>query len=212
VSQKAGVNLASVVAAVAALGLTSGTAIAGQPEVSVGSGCQSVDVYHRELRLEVQGKDLPCPLIRRVVSRACRIRVERRWSCFSFHTPGDYMAWFRTRSLGSPNKPPRIEAKRYPCEKASLRAGWRRGLRGFPTLRQMVADDIIRCGLLDGRSRSFVEEVLGQPDYGSSSSSTPYASYGVGLERTSYFQFDLEYLYVGYSAEGTVQRTFLYQS
>jgi hypothetical protein len=69
--------------------------------------------------------------------------------------------------------------------------------KGFPTRRQLLADDVLRCGLLGpGDSSLEVEAILGPPDEREMAAGSLSFLYGLGPERDSIFQVDPELLLV----------------
>lgn len=106
-----------------------------------------------------------------------------------------------------------IQALRYPCTEADVTAAaWataRRRLRGFPTRAQVLADDTLRCHLLDGLDRDAIVELLGRPD---EPGGTRFLDYTLGTERDSVFAIDDEFLSVELDAAGRFKRARIAQS
>jgi hypothetical protein len=91
-----------------------------------------------------------------------------------------------------------IEARRYNCSSATVTSAmWaaaRPGERGPPTRHQMLADDLLRCGQLKGKTYRQVIALLGRPSESPKDRTGRYADWPIGLERDSIFQVDSEYL------------------
>lgn len=73
-----------------------------------------------------------------------------------------------------------------------------------PTVRQRLADRVLKCDTLAGRSRIAVRTLLGPPNKGDRSAGS--WRYPIGPERTA-IEVDTEYLVVYYSSAGRVQQT-----
>ncbi len=88
--------------------------------------------------------------------------------------------------------------RRYSCSEAEVTPRlFALPPRGFPTRRQLLADDVLRCGLLGpGDSAAEVEEVIGPPEEREARRAGPEWIYGLGPERDSIFQVDPELLNV----------------
>lgn len=98
-----------------------------------------------------------------------------------------------------------IYDERHPCSQASITADqFAREPRGFPSLRQLLADDLIRCDMLDGQTYAQVRQLLGPPAEGKS---RRYLAYVIGRERDSFFQIDPELLYIPFARNGQVVGT-----
>jgi len=106
-----------------------------------------------------------------------------------------------------------IHALRYPCAEAEVpAAAWaaaRKRLRGFPTRAQVLADDTLRCHLLDGLDRDGIVALLGRPD---EPDGTRFLDYTLGTERDSFFAIDDEFLSVELDAGGHFKRARIAQS
>jgi hypothetical protein len=70
-----------------------------------------------------------------------------------------------------------------------------------------LADDLIRCGQLEGMTRRQVRRLLGSPDERDRRS----FSWEVGPERDSFFRIDSEYFEVSFDREGRFRRASFYQ-
>ena len=161
--------------------------------------CGSQQVFHRDFQVAVRGKPLPCGQARRIASGKCKIRMKHRWSCFSFAAPDPFLAWFRSRQLFDATWTTAIIFERYPCADAEVtRQLFETPARGFPSFRQLLADDVVRCDLLAGADKATVKAMLGRPDERGGRGSDEYWDYQTGLERDSIFQLDSEVLSVSF--------------
>jgi hypothetical protein len=157
-------------------------------------GCGDTTLFQHRFQIEARG--VGCAIARRVLSRPCAIRTERQWSCFSYREDAPFIAWFPTEDLFQRAKYPAVLLRRYPCSRAKVTPSLFGVLgKGFPTRRQLLADDVLRCGLLrPGDSRLAVEETLGLADATEVEAGRHLLVYGLGLERDSVFQIDPELL------------------
>lgn len=73
--------------------------------------------------------------------------------------------------------------------------------KGFPTRRQMLADDLIRCHLLKDKTPTEVEAEIGVPEETSTSQGKTSFVYALGRERDSFIQIDNESLLVEFANE-----------
>jgi hypothetical protein len=92
---------------------------------------------------------------------------------------------------------------RYPCSQAKVTpTAFGKAERGFPTRRQLLADDVLRCHLL-GRGDSYVdvEQLLGPPDEREPAGGRMSFVYFLGPERDSFIQIDPELLLIELSHE-----------
>jgi hypothetical protein len=200
----------AIAAAALGMALAVATAAGSAPPRPDAAGCGTKQLYGKPLELRVRGKQLDCGQVRRIVDGACRRR--RTWTCWPPWTPGPALVWFRTREMFSREVSTEIQALRYPCDEAEVTsAAWsaaRKRLRGFPTRAQVLADDTLRCHLLDGLDRDAVVALLGPPDDGG----TRFLHYPLGTERDSIFAIDDEVLWVELDARGHVKRAGIAQS
>lgn len=60
----------------------------------------------------------------------------------------------------------------------------------------MLADDLIRCRILNGKSVAQTEAIIGAPGERSTNGGSTSFVYGLGPERDSFFQVDDELLLV----------------
>lgn len=175
-----------------ALGVTGN---AGASRASSPTDCGSKALFGRQFSLKVVGASIHCVDARRLVSERCAIHSERPWSCFSFRGPDPFVVWFPSQELFASSWSTAIELRRYPCSDVSIRRReFARAPHGFPTRRQLLSDDIIRCGLLRGRTPSETRRLLGRPTRTMGSS----LSYNIGPQRDSFFQVDDEFLLISF--------------
>lgn len=174
--------------------------------------CGTKRLYGHKLLIRVRGERLPCSEIRTIIRGRCR--AGRTWSCFSFWPPSPVLVWFREKDRFRERWSIAIEGVRYPCSEARVTArAWRaRGGWSFPTRQQVLADDLIRCGLLEGLSYRQVVRLLGPDHRESRRHGNRYLEYGLGLERDSFFQVDAESLSVKIGRDGNVRSAELVQN
>jgi hypothetical protein len=191
--------------------LASAASAGSQPPPAPAVSCGTKLLYGKPLELRVRGKQLECAQVLRIVDGACRRR--RTWTCWPPWTPGPALVWFRTREMFSREVSTVIEGLRYPCAEADATAeAWaaaRKRLRGFPTHAQVLADDTLRCHLLDGLDRDGIVALLGRPD---EPAGTRFLDYTLGTERDSFFTIDGEFLSVELDADGHFKRARIVQS
>jgi hypothetical protein len=132
-----------------------------------------------------------------MITQPCKISFDRDWSCFSFREDDPFIAWFPSDDLFKRDVRTLIVFARYPCSRAKVTPALFSHLsHGFPTRRQMLADDLIRCKLLKGKSRAQVEATIGPAEEPTTEGRRTYLDYYLGLERDSVFQIDGENLSV----------------
>jgi hypothetical protein len=128
---------------------------------SPAEGCGAKRLYGARLELRVVGARMACTRVRKVVRGPCRRHAG--WSCASLRAPGPLLRWSQVHGGRA-----KIEALRPPCARAVVSApAWaaaRRNDGGVPTWSQALADDALRCGLLDGMRAREVRALLGEPD------------------------------------------------
>jgi hypothetical protein len=76
----------------------------------------------------------------------------------------------------------------------------------------VLADDLIRCKLLSGKSGKQVVRLLGRPDFRSRERGLTYLDYYVGPERDSFFQIDSESLSLVIGRNGILRSAELQQN
>ena len=174
--------------------------------------CGSQQVFQRNFQMVVRGKPIPCSQARRISSGKCRIRFKHRWSCFSFPAPDPFLVWFRSRQMFDKRWTTAVTFERYPCADAEVTSElFSKEPRGFPTFRQLLADDLIRCDLLINADKAAVKAMLGKPSSREKYRSSEYWDYVTGPERDSIFQIDPEYLAVRFGKSDLVKTAFLFQ-
>jgi hypothetical protein len=175
------------------------TPAAGQEDPAV--GCGTKRVYGHKLRILVRGKPIPCSRAREIIRGHCR--ESRKWSCFSFWPPRPELVWFREKERFAESWSTYIEAERYPCSEAQVtKRLWRQKGDSFPTRQQVLADDLIRCKQLAGKSEKQIVRLLGRPDFRSHAQGKRYLDYYVGPVRDSFFQIDSESLSIVIGRDG----------
>ena len=171
--------------------------------------CGTAEKFGHQFEVRVGGKPVGCPRAARIIDRPCRVRQKHEWSCFSFRERFPFIVWFPTKELFEPDWSTVIIYKRYPCSEATLsREEFFPTPRGFPTLRQLLADDILRCGLLEGTTYDEVRALLGPPMFGERGKRL---SYDIGPQRDSFFQIDSEILSIGFRKNGIFSGAAIYQ-
>ncbi len=132
------------------------------------------------------------------MNKRCGIHVRRQWSCFSFRKDAPFIAWFPSEDLFKRNLYPVALLRRYPCSEAKVTPRAFGEAKGrFPTRRQLLADDVLRCHLL-GRGNNYVdvEQLLGPPDEREPEGGSILFVFFLGPERDSFFQMDPELLLI----------------
>lgn len=158
--------------------------------------CGTKALFGHQFPIEAQG--IGCTQARRLIAQErCPIRVKKQWSCTSFREDEPFLAWFPTEDLFRRILYPTALLRRYPCSQAKVTPSlFSVATKRFPTRRQLLADDVLRCELLaPGDSLIEAEGVLGPPDESENDGEILSAIYGLGLER-SVFQIDSEILLI----------------
>lgn len=182
---------------------------AGPPPTS--EQCGRKRLFGRPFSIEATGEPIPRKNVRRIITSNCRIRLNQKWSCISQRGNKSFLVWFLTDEIFEPKLTTSIRFKRYPCSKAHVTPRlFEHHSKGFPTRRQMLADDLIRCEMLASASIEEVESMIGLPDERSDERNRTYLFYFLGPERDSLVQIDPELLGVEVSG-GTVQTLFIFQ-
>ena len=174
--------------------------------------CGHTRLYGHALTIKVRGEPLPCDKVHRIIRGRCDPDGEP-WFCFSFWVPGPPLAWIRSEERFQRELSTLITASRYPCGQiGDIAEEWRGRSKGFPTRKQIVADDLIRCNALKGMSIDEVEALLGEPAYSSASDGNRFRGYVIGLQRDSFFQLDSEVLSLRFSRRGNFREASIYRS
>lgn len=204
-----------VLATLAILSVFGGTSSSAAVVTAAGSlDCGTTQKFGHEFRVLARGKKirnrtLDCSDVARITAGRCKVRFGRVWSCFSYRPEdGPFVAWWPSREAFHGDYSTTIIYRRYPCRKARVTPErFTTYERGFPTQRQLLADDIVRCGLLLGSPRESIENLVGPADSLGSASVT----YRLGPERGSLFQVDDEILRIGWNGHGIVDSVGMYQ-
>ena len=165
--------------------------------------CGSKVLHGETLALWVVGEPIRCEKARRIARGPCT--DERPWRCLGLRAPDPILVWLRDEELFE-ERTTAIEArrpKRSCAARRVTRRDWRRGrdLAGFPTLRQMLADDLLACDQLEGMTRREVRRLLPGVDEHDGAAD----SWLLGEER-QLFRIDAEYLDVTYDRRDVVRR------
>lgn len=158
--------------------------------------CGNWPLFGHRFPIETRGID--CAEGRRLLSMRCALRPHRRWSCASARPGGPFVSWFPTADLFRGRRYPEVLLRRYPCSQSRVTPRLFGFLgRGYPTRRQLLADDVLRCGLVRiGDSVADVEATLGRPDGAEREAGRSYFAYDLGLERSPILAVDSELLRV----------------
>jgi hypothetical protein len=154
-------------------------------------------------RFPIEAQGIGCKQAHRLLSRPCRVQIKRTWSCLSYHEDEPFIGWFPTEDLFKRAEYPAALLRRYPCSDAKVTPGLFGAFgHGFPTRRQLLADDVLRCHLIPlGASPSEVEQVLGPADEKEVEPKGISFIYGLGPERDSVVQIDSELLLVEFKGD-----------
>ena len=153
--------------------------------------CGTKTLYGRTLTIRVVGKRIPCSKVRTIIRGSCR--AKKTWSCFSLRSPDPLLIWFKERERFKEKWTTTIEARRPPCTTVTAEEG-KLPVHGFPSRRQVLADDLIRCHQLRAMTRADVLALLGEPD----DQGADEADWLIGDERDSFFQVDSEFLAISF--------------
>jgi hypothetical protein len=166
--------------------------------------CGTREIFGQTFSVWVLGNPLSCAKARHISSVSCGVKIHRKWSCLSFRENKPFLAWLPTKELFKRHWSTTIVFRRYPCTDARVTPqlfGLPGNARVFPTRRQMLADDLIRCHMLRDEDLIQVEETVGPPDERSTSGGRISFEYGLGPERDSIVQVDNEILLVEFAQE-----------
>jgi hypothetical protein len=203
--------MAGVLLAAASLA-ASGSPLGPSDSIAATRACGTTQLYGKTLRLAWRGDVHSCPRARELADGKCRVRVHHRWSCFSFRPPDPLLVWFPSDEMFNTSWSSVLVAHRYPCRDARVTSReWQLPRRGFPTRRQVLADDLVRCDLLKGHTEDRVRSLLGPPDQAHTGPSVRHLDYDIGRERDSFFQIDDEYLSVRFTGTGDFKSVGYYQ-
>ncbi len=166
--------------------------------------CGTLDVYDARLPLTATG--LTCRAARSI-ARGCD-PDGKTWSCVAT-TPlkvRSVLIWFRSQQRFAKTWTQRVTVRRAPCSASRFSASeWRvapsGGFEPGLTRHQLIADDLVRCGRLKGRTTAQVRRMLGAP----TETLRDELSYAIGTERGTLFAMDGEYLDLQFR-DGRVRR------
>jgi hypothetical protein len=179
------------------------------PQSARAKECGSKQLYGHELTVKVRG-ELSCPKAQRIVRGPCDV-FGKPWTCLSTHVPGPPLAWILEDELFQERLSVVITTSRYPCrEVGPIAEEWVGPSKDFPTRRQIVADDLIRCDLLARLNIDEVRALLGSPTY--TSNGGRFMGYTLGPERGTVFQIDSEVLSLRFTRSGEFREATIYQS
>ena len=159
--------------------------------------CGTMELYGHELALHVVGKRIQCSQVRAIVRRGCHRRDGKVWACHSFQPPDPVVVWFPARERFTYDYSTAIEARRYPCKDAHVTprawaaASHQRG-DAFPSRLKVLADDIVRCKLLAGKTYHQVQALVGRGN-AHREHHRHYIEIAVGERRDSFISIDPEY-------------------
>jgi hypothetical protein len=166
------------------------------------TACGTKVIYGRTLTLWVVGRQISCAEVAKVVADPCA--DGKKWSCASRWPPAPVLVWIKSAERFARQSSTTIEARRYPCSEARVTAAMWRGPQpeasAALSYHQLLADDLVRCGQLKGKSYRQVIALLGRPLEGRRQPGAHYADWMLGAERDSMFQVDSEYLTLRFDA------------
>lgn len=202
---------ALLAAAVAIQAATASASPLDRVDARVGSACGEATKFGHAFEVKSAGRETAptCGQAQRIIDGRCKVHLHQRWSCFSFQADDPFILWFPTREMWARHWTQVVYYERYPCSEAAVTSElFARPPLGFPSLRQLLADDIVRCDLLAGQTYSQVRKLLGPPDGGKPGH---YLDYVLGPERDSFFQIDPELLAVWFRKNGRYEGADIYQ-
>jgi hypothetical protein len=147
--------------------------------------CGTKQLYGK--RLTLYAMNVSCAEVEQITAGECDVDGEP-WYCSSAHTPGPALYWRQATERYASEPTAWIEARRPPCSRSKVtRPAWDRARTQanspFPTELQMLADDLVRCKQLRGKSRAAVLKVLRGGGLGGANGKRSL-SWGIGPERT----------------------------
>lgn len=210
-SRPLGVVARALVALFVVVLLFSALQVSAEPAVGseARTTCGTAQKFGHQFDVRVAGDPVSCREALRVIDGPCKVRQKHEWSCFSFQKSDPFIVWFPTKEMFKADWSTMIIYERYPCSEAVVtRDLFSREPQGFPSLRQLLADDLIRCNMLEGKTFEEVRRLLGPSVYGKKGR---YLTYDIGLERDSFFQVDPELLSIGFTKNGIYSAADIYQ-
>ncbi len=158
--------------------------------------CGTVSLFDHRFPLEAQG--IGCAQARRLMRRRCRDYLRGTWTCNSFREDAPFVVWLPLAQVFGRRYYPVAALRRYPCSEAKVTPSLfavepRQGQ--FPSRRQLLADDLVRCHLLEpGDTVAEAEALLGPPDGEEAEAGHRHWRWILGTERDSIFKIDPELL------------------
>ncbi|MFN8149594.1 MAG: hypothetical protein U0R24_00505 [Solirubrobacterales bacterium] len=208
-------KLATVVCVVLAVVTLQAATASASPldrvDAGVGATCGEATKFGHTFAVNSVGRETAptCGQAQRIIDGKCKVHLKRRWSCFSFQEEDPFILWFLTKEMWARHSTQVVYYERYPCSEANVTSElFARPPLGFPSIRQLLADDIVRCELLAGQTYSQVRKLLGRPDGGKPGH---YVLYVLGPERDSFFQIDPELLAVWFRKNGRYEGVDIFQ-
>lgn len=172
--------------------------------------CGTKELYGRTYTLYAH--NVTCAEVEQITSGTCDVFAEP-WYCASGHAPGPPLHWGKSAEIFADEPTAWIDTRRAPCAESKVSAaGWKRARKPadaqFPTERQLLTDDVLRCRQVRrGMTGRAVTRLLGRPDERSGRE----LSWELGPERGSVMQIDSEYLHVALDRKGRVRLAGIYQ-
>jgi hypothetical protein len=156
--------------------------------------CGSFELFQHRFPVEAQG--IGCRLAHRLLRHPCKTNLKLEWSCLSYRENLPFLIWLPSNDYFKRNKYPAVLLRRYPCSEAKVTPSlFGKPSTGFPTRRQLLADDVLRCELLKvGETLPEVEKVIGPADASEPEGHHKILSYLLGTERDSLIPIDPELL------------------
>jgi hypothetical protein len=162
--------------------------------------CGTTHVFSQPFTIWVRGVPVSCEKARRITAQHhCAIRFHRQWSCLAFREAAPFVIWFPTDDTFKRHPATEILLGRYPCSKAHVNQGlFTAPSHGFPTRRQMLADDVVRCKMLADSNPEDAIALLGPPDEQLEEGRLTSLIFWLGPERQSLVEIDQEGLEVDF--------------
>jgi hypothetical protein len=175
---------------------------AGSGKLGRGSKCGSKRVFGQPFTIRVRGGWVGCRKARQLVDRRCVLDPRKTWACEAYRAEGPFVSWILTSELFKPRARTEVYLERYPCSRAHVTAHlFAIQSRAFPSRRQMLADDVVRCDLVANLKPDAVTALLGPPEERYVRGQRTEFVYWLGPERGSLVQIDPEGLAVEFAGE-----------
>jgi hypothetical protein len=188
--------------------------VALSPGTQAETACGTKELYGKTLTL--YATNVSCTEVERITAGECDVDGTP-WFCSSAHAPGPGLLWRQETERYEPEPTAWIEARRPPCSRSKVTAAaWDRARKRlhdpFPTELQLLADDLIRCRQLRGKSRAAVLKVLRGGGQGGEDGKRSL-SWLIGPERTLAVPDpdDGEYFGVVFNRKGKVRSVGIHQ-